>query len=252
MFQPAAPPTAQPAGPAPRPPPRTGRYALDRIKSPRPARTQAVPPRRRPRPSKCSPAGSPSAAAGPKRLWGSLTNGYLIARLIPPKTANGRPHGDFELVAASASTRWGSTEKFKLLVEAAADPARTLNLINSSARAPGGPGSPPPGPGSANNAWLTAEWTHSLTNAIPLDGHVEMRLADPFTTWGQAGELVLEARLGAPPAGRPRQADASWAWWADLELLLSRLELPVASEVGYPGIPRSRKSPSAVPGARRY
>ncbi len=151
---------------------------------------------------------------GAETPWGSLTNGYLLARLLAPAATNRQPHGDFVLYADHAATRWGDTEKFELHLEAMVDPAQT-NLIHCELNLQADRFATEWA--QAANARLTAEWAHSLTNPVPVAGHAELHLSNPHTAWGQAGELLLETRLSEPAAQHPRQADAGWAWWADLE-----------------------------------
>ena len=80
----------------------------------------------------------------------------------------------------------------------------------------------------ASNARLTADWTQSPTNSIPLSGVAELHVTDAGTRWGTAGAVDLDTRLNAPGTDEPRTADSSWAWWARLEPYLAGLEVPTA------------------------
>jgi AsmA-like C-terminal region len=151
---------------------------------------------------------------GAQTPWGTLTNGNLAVQLYPADRTNGAPRAEFRLLAGDARTRWGSLKRLRLDAQGAVDTAdpdlmhcqlelQTEQFATKWVQ--------------ATNAQFTARWAHSLTNAIPLDGETELRLAGPRTPWGEAEELRLNTRMDATATHGALQADASWAWWADLE-----------------------------------
>jgi hypothetical protein len=144
--------------------------------------------------------------------WGDLSNGTLLTRLTGSGETNGLSKAEFILRADEVSTRWGSTKHFQLDLHASGDDNLT-NLVRAHVEVSAAQFTTPWA--QATNAQFTARWTHSLTNPIPIAGSGELRLANPYTRWGHADELRLDASLSTPATNGPR-ADASWAWWAPL------------------------------------
>src|SRR5882724_6658872 len=148
-------------------------------------------------------------APGAETPWGTLTNGAFIARMSATGGAHPQPHAEFELRADGVATPWAESTNFQLRLNAVRDDAAT-NLIHCRLEISAGQ-STTEWAGTAG-AHFTAEWTHSLTNAIPLSGAGDLRLAEVKTRWGTVGELHLEGRLSTPPTNVPPQAGAEWAW----------------------------------------
>jgi hypothetical protein len=68
---------------------------------------------------------------------------------------------------------------------------------------------------TATNALLKAKWTHAFTNPIPLSGQAELRAASTATLWGRGRNARLAVTMA--PATNTPPADASWAWWTNLQ-----------------------------------
>ncbi len=151
---------------------------------------------------------------GAETPWGTLTNGAFIARMSATGSAHPQPHAEFELRAGGATTPWAESTNFQLRLNIVRDDAAT-NLIH--ARLDVSAGQSTTRWAGAAGAHFTAEWVHSLTNAVPLSGTGDLRLADVSNRWGELGELHLEGRLSAPPTNEPPQSDDQWAWWARLK-----------------------------------
>ena len=182
--------------------------------------------------------------------WGSVTGGRVSARLFPA-TTNGLARAELNLEAGNARTRWATAANVQLTAHLAAFESQTnlgngdlslcagqvktkwasatnllltlhfgsiegqTNLINAELALSAGPVETKWG--STTHAQFNAQWTHALTNAIPLAGEGKLRCLQANTEWGAAGEVRLDVRLAAPPAAAPPRADESWAWWATLE-----------------------------------
>ncbi len=151
---------------------------------------------------------------GSETPWGTLTNGYMWLQLTPPNATNAQPQAEFSLRADRADTRWGSTRQFQLEARGTTD-ASDPNLIHCHLQVLADQFTTEWA--QATNAQFTANWSHSLTNAIPLAGQSELHLSDAHSQWGEASEVRLEARFDTPATNGMSQADASWGWWADLE-----------------------------------
>ncbi len=154
------------------------------------------------------------AAPAAQTPWGNLSNGTLLARLMPPVESNGLSKAEFLLRADEVNTRWGSTKYFQLDLHASGDDNLT-NLVRARLEISAAQFTTKWA--QATNAQFNARWTHSITNPIPIAGTGELRLTDAHTRWGNADELRLDASLVTPATNGPPRADASWAWWASLE-----------------------------------
>jgi hypothetical protein len=146
--------------------------------------------------------------------WGTLTNGTLVVRLIPPATATNQPQGDVELQAEEAVTGWAAVKNLHLHLHASAHESLT-NVIRANLELSAD--KPTTQWARAATARLKAEWTHSPTNMIPLSGVAELHLTGGRTRWGSVDLVDLNTRLDAPVADAQRVADATWGWWAALE-----------------------------------
>ena len=153
-------------------------------------------------------------APGAETPWGTLANGVLTARLSPPNATNRQVLATCNLRADNVETRWANTRNFQLDLQASRDEILT-NIVRARLEISAAQVVTPWA--QATNAQFTVGWTHSLTNAIPLEAKEELRLADARTRWGTVGKLRLEASLATPATNAPALADASWAWWAQLE-----------------------------------
>jgi hypothetical protein len=184
------------------------------------------------------------SAPGASTPWGTLTNGLLLARLAAPNDESRQPRMDMELHADAALTRWGATTNFQLGIHSAGTNRATIELRADAAQTRWGglkklrlnihatsleqtnlllcgldlsAGEFDARWTRATNAQVTAQWTHSLTNLIPLDGTAVALLKNARTPWGGIESVRLDARMAAPATNLVSQANESWAWWADLE-----------------------------------
>jgi hypothetical protein len=153
-------------------------------------------------------------AAGAETPWGTLTNAFLAARLNPPNATNRQMQAECKLRAEQVDTKWASTRHFQLDLHGSRDEILT-NIVRAQLEISAAQAVTPWA--EATNARFTAHWTHSLTNAIPLEGSEDLRLADIRTRWGTIGKLHLQTSLAPPATNAPVLADASWGWWAQLE-----------------------------------
>ena len=146
--------------------------------------------------------------------WGTAGNVQISAHLVSFESLTNLGNGNLTLSAGYVQTEWGRANNLRLAVHGAVMEGRT-NLINASLglRA----GQVETRWGSASNVQVQATWVHTLTNALPLGGEGTLRCRQARTEWGAARELRLALRLAAPPAAGPPRADASWAEWARLE-----------------------------------
>ena len=154
------------------------------------------------------------AAEGAVTPWGTFTNGLLSVRLTAPNSPTNQPSADCELTADAMSTHWGAVSNLLVTLHATAHENLT-NLVQARLDASATRITTPWA--QAAQARVKIEWTHSMTNSIPLGGTIELRVADARAYRASAGGVELTARMDTPAATGPRAADAGWAWWAALE-----------------------------------
>jgi hypothetical protein len=150
---------------------------------------------------------------GAQTPWGTLSGGQLSAQ-IHPATGTTPSRGELILEAAEAQTRWASVTNLQLVMHLVPDPARsnvvqgTLTVAASQMESPRG---------SANNARLSLNWLHALTNAVPMSGQGEFQCEQAHCEWGTADKVNITAHLVEPggPVSQVR-ADDSWGPWAAL------------------------------------
>jgi len=143
--------------------------------------------------------------------WGKIARGVFTTRLLAA-TETGHSHAEIKLQAYHAETPWANVSDLALAMRFAA-PAGQTNLVNadltlkiSEAESRWA---------NATNLLFTANWIHSLTNAIPLSGHGELLAATAATKWISGQALHATATLATP--SNPPPADSSWAWWTNLQ-----------------------------------
>jgi hypothetical protein len=182
--------------------------------------------------------------------WGEVTGGQVSARLFPT-TTNGLGRAELNLEANGARTRWATAANVRLTSQFASFESLT-NLVNAhlflragqattewasatnlqltlhlasmegqtnliSANLAASAGHVETRWISTTNAQFNAQWTHALTNPVPLAGEGKLRFRQARTKWADAREVRLDARLAEPAAATQRRADESWSWWAKLE-----------------------------------
>ena len=154
-------------------------------------------------------------APGARTPWCDLTGGFLTARMLPEDT-NGLGQARVRLKAATAETPWASATNLLLELNLTSRQSETnlvsgtvsLNVTSATTRW-----------ASARDLKLGGQWTHSLTNPIPLDGHADVQCALLQTPWGRAGSASVEGyfrRLAHPPA--PNPAMGFWRGFQPYEL----------------------------------
>ncbi|MDB6067894.1 MAG: hypothetical protein JWR26_4102 [Pedosphaera sp.] len=146
--------------------------------------------------------------------WGTLTNGLVLFKCIAPGGTNHPMRADLDLHADEAGTPWGNIKGFQVGVHAVGDGTDT-NLVRAKLDAAAERFITEWA--QATNAHFSAQWTHSITNPIPLAGSAELRMSDARTRWGSVGEVRFNGVGSTPATNGPPQANESWAWWANLE-----------------------------------
>jgi hypothetical protein len=182
--------------------------------------------------------------------WGEVTGGQVSARLFPA-TTNGLGRAELNLEAGRARTRWAAATNVRLNAQFASFESLT-NLGNAhlflrasqattewasatnlqftlhlasiegqtnviSANLAVSAGHVETRWMSTTNAQFNAQWTHALTNPIPLAGEGKLRCQQASTKWGDAREVRLSAHLVEPASATLHHADESWSWWEKLE-----------------------------------
>ncbi|HWD93083.1 MAG TPA: AsmA-like C-terminal region-containing protein [Verrucomicrobiae bacterium] len=141
--------------------------------------------------------------------WGAAKSIKSFVLLTPPRS-NQLSHAEINLRAANATTPWITTTNLELALRLFSEPQDTnvlradLELTADSAE------------GRSNHAdhvHFTAQWLHSLTNAIPLSGRGELQASNALTPWGSARDFHLTGTL--LPSTNPPAVDARWAWWTN-------------------------------------
>ena len=145
--------------------------------------------------------------------WGTLTKGRVATRLFSVDT-NGISRGELDLHASEAHTKWGSITNFALNMALTTAESQT-NIVNGVFKLSAAQVQCPWT--ESSNVLITAAWTHSITNPIPVSGQGTVRSDFVRTSWGSASGLELRADLGRPPeAPPPLTLNGSWSWWTNL------------------------------------
>jgi hypothetical protein len=148
-----------------------------------------------------------SAAETP---WGDAQGVNCFVVLAPPRS-NQVARAEINLRAANADTPWAATTNLVLALHLFSTEQDTnlvhadLDLAADSARSRSN---------HAEKVHFTAQWFHSLTNAIPLSGRGELQASNVVTEWGGAKQIQLAGSL-LPFTNTP-VTDPSWAWWTNL------------------------------------
>lgn len=143
--------------------------------------------------------------------WGQFSGGRLNARLFAA-TADTLSRAEATLEAAQARTPWADASRLALELKLDSVPGQTklvtghltARAITAHTRW-----------ATATNVLLKANWTHALTNPIPLSGQADLRAASTVTPWGRGRNAHLAVTM--TPATNVPPADASWAWWTNLQ-----------------------------------
>lgn len=150
------------------------------------------------------------AAPGAQTPWGTFSNGRFTVRVFPARS-NDLFQADLALEAADAQTRWAALTNLRLAIHLSSLDVQTnvvdgrLTLSASNAETQWG---------SGRNTLLSAEWVHSITNAVPLSGHARLYCESPRSPWGnaQTARFVTGFAVGAPAS-----CDPAWGWWTNLQ-----------------------------------
>jgi hypothetical protein len=149
-------------------------------------------------------------APGADTPWGSTEDMRCFVLLAPPRS-NQLAHAEVNLRAAKASARWAETARLALVVHMTAsdqDPTLVHADLDLSADAPQSRSN------RADSIHITAQWVHSLTNAVPLSGQGSIEVTNVFSSWGDAERVGLQGSIR--PNTNVIAANASWAWWTNL------------------------------------
>ena len=153
-------------------------------------------------------------APGSETPWGSVSQGRLTARFLPADK-NEPVRAELTLKAGGGSTPWAAATNLALSLHLAIVEKQTnivkgemvLSADTIDTRW-----------GNATNADITAAWTHSLTNPVPLSGHAELRCEQAQTALA-GGAIVRRFELAASLSGAREapQTEPSRAWGTSLE-----------------------------------
>jgi hypothetical protein len=149
-------------------------------------------------------------APGAETPWGAARGVKCFVQLAPPRS-NQLSRAEIDLRAASAVTPWATTTNLALVLRLFSAAQGTnvlrgdLDLKADSAQSRSN---------HANDIHFTAQWLHSLTNALPLSGRGELQGGNAVTEWGTAKQFRLTGAL--LPLTNPPATDASWGWWTNL------------------------------------
>lgn len=143
--------------------------------------------------------------------WGKFSSGTLMAKLLPTAPLEQR-HAEVQLEARDAQTPWADVADLQLNLRVHSHTTDT-NLLLASATLDAG--RVLTRWACVTNAYFTAQWLHSLTNAIPVSGAGNFRAEAATSRWATARSLVVDLALETPT--NPAAADASWDWWQNLQ-----------------------------------
>ncbi len=146
-------------------------------------------------------------APGAKTPWADVTGGFLTARMLPEET-NGVALARVRLKAATATTRWASATNLVLNVDLVSRQSET-NIVTGTLAFQAVSGQSRWASGS--DLKVGAQWTHSLTNPIPLNGRADVQCAFLKTPWGSARAASVEGNFRR--LEHPAAPDASLGFW---------------------------------------
>ena len=159
-------------------------------------------------------------APGADTPWGTFDQARFAAHLFPAST-NHPSHAELNLEALGARSSWGATNwaaitnlHFHLRV---ASFAQRTNFVNAELTLSADKFQTQWANGS--NLVADAQWTHALTNPVPLSGRGRLECQGPQTSFGEgasAATLRLSGELSPNESPLPAP-DASWSWWAKLQ-----------------------------------
>lgn len=154
--------------------------------------------------------------------WGRGDRIRCFVSLAPPRT-NQLSRAEINLHAASATTTWATTTNLSFLLRLSPAEHGTnllrgdLDLSADSFQSRSN---------EAANVHFTAQWLHSLTNALPISGRGELEGSNALTAWGTAKQFHVAASLLA--STNSPETDARWAWWTNLAAFPLELQCDVA------------------------
>lgn len=169
--------------------------------------------------------------------WGTASNLVVSSRLFSG-AGHELSHLDLHLYATSASTPWADAARLDLELRLDSR-ANLTNLVDGTVKAKVAHAQTRWA--AVTNAQVTAQWTHSLTNPVPLSASGELRAAASGTPWGSASGVRLAVRVDLAPA--PGKPDPAWAWWTNLQ------PYQVAWDAEVTGLESDKLSAESVAGA---
>ena len=162
------------------------------------------------------------SAPGGDTPWGTVNHGKFAARLFPA-ISNIPPRAEITLEAADAQTRWAVITNLHLALHLASVEGQAelvkADLFLSA-------GQVATRQGHAGSSRLTAQWTHTLTNPMPVSVSGQWLGERVETEWGSVGKIQLSAQgaklSDAGPALTNSEAKVqdpfpSQAWWTNLQ-----------------------------------
>lgn len=141
--------------------------------------------------------------------WG-VGDGIKCFVSLAPSRSNRLSRAEIYLRAASAATAWATTTNLTLVLHLFSTKEDTnvlradLDLAADSLQSKSN---------QASAIHLTAQWLHSLTNALPISGSGKLDGSNLLTTRGTAKNFHIAASL--LPSVNPPETDARWAWWTN-------------------------------------
>ncbi len=164
-------------------------------------------------------------APGANTPWGTVNHGKFAARLFAA-SSNAPPRAEITLAAASAQTPWAAMTNLQFSLHLSTVDGQSglvkADLLLST-------GQVETQHGHAGKSQFAGQWTHTLTNSMPLTGSGEWVGEQVETQWGSVGKLQLRAHAaslaGAGPATphaefMAQDPSASLAWWTNLQPFL--------------------------------
>ena len=154
--------------------------------------------------------------------WG-VGDGIKCFVSLAPTRSNRLSRAEINLHAASAATTWATMTNLTFVLHLFSAEQSTnllhgdLDLAADSFRSKSN---------EASNIRFTAQWLHSLTNALPLSGRGELQGSNALTAWGTTKQFHITASLLAHT--NSPETDARWAWWTNLAAFPLELQCDVA------------------------
>ena len=145
--------------------------------------------------------------------WGVASNAVVAVTLAQEHECPSTWEADWQASLVAVKTRWA--EVAQATVSGHTGQRATTNEVTSTLALDATRAKTEWG--TAQQVKLTAKLSGVLTNQTLLGASWEATFTEPDLRWGRAKAARINGRINARPPGFPKQADAGWGQWRELE-----------------------------------